>query len=176
MLQYVRIGQQQIKFLILIFIALGCCSNPTVEQSVWIKVDDGLHYSEFSVPIESGAGNSKILIVKVDPGLYDCVLLSTSEQTGGQAQNVIEWAEKYGLIIAINAGMFQRDFKTNVGYMKNYNHFNNPRIHKNYASAFAFNPRNPELPRVRIFDTDTDNPTSWSHPISRQFLADLDLF
>jgi hypothetical protein len=50
--------------------------------------------------------------------------------------------------------MFQTDLKSNVGYMRNYTHLNNPRIHKTYASAFAFNPRKAESPPAMIFDTD----------------------
>jgi hypothetical protein len=64
-----------------------------------------------------------------------------------------EWTNKYKLIGAINAGMFQADLESNVGYMKNYVHMNNPRIHRTYRSVFAFNPMNADFPPSMIFDT-----------------------
>jgi exopolysaccharide biosynthesis protein len=73
---------------------------------------------------------------------------------GSLSLTVKEWSDRYKLIATINAGMFQTDLKSNVGYMKNFAHMNNPRIHKTYASVFAFNPKKAELPPARIFDTD----------------------
>jgi hypothetical protein len=148
--------QKYVRLLALMIFIIVACSNSAEKQSIWIKIDDGMHYSEFSATPESGTGNSKILVVRIDPGIYDCILLSASEQTGGETLNVKEWSNKYGLIVVTNAGMFQKDFKSNVGYMKNYNHFNNPRIHKTYASVFAFNPKHTGLYPARIFDIDTD--------------------
>jgi hypothetical protein len=138
---------------LIILVSLSFC---VAEQgSTWIRIDEGLHYSDFRVPTRLGMGGSKILIVKVDPKIYEFRLLSASElPSGASPLNVREWTDKYELIGAINAGMFQADLKTNVGYMKNYAHMNNPRIHKTYRSVFAFNPRKADLPPSMIFDTD----------------------
>jgi hypothetical protein len=156
LLWYTKIGHKWTKYLVVLVFFLGFCSNAPERESIWIKIDNGLHYSEFKAPVKSDIGDSKILILKVDPREYGFVLLCASEQTGGQALNVKEWTGRYGLIAAINAGMFQKDLKSNVGYMKNYTHLNNPRIHKTYASIFAFNPMETGLPPARIFDADVD--------------------
>jgi exopolysaccharide biosynthesis protein len=130
-------------------------STAMCQDSTWTQIDEGLQYCDFSSPIKSSTGDSKILIIRVDPKVYNFRLLSSSEVSPGSTSlNVKEWAEKYRLIAAINAGMFQADLKSNVGYMKNYGHMNNPRIHRTYASAFAFNPKKAELPLARIYDTD----------------------
>jgi hypothetical protein len=144
------------KYLVALVFFLGFCSKVPERESIWIKIDSGLHYREFKAPVESDIGDSKILILKIDPREYDFVLLCASEKNGGQALNVREWAGRYGLIAAINAGMFQKDLKTNVGYMKNNAHLNNPRVHRTYASVFAFNPREADLPPAQIFETDVD--------------------
>jgi exopolysaccharide biosynthesis protein len=140
--------------LILIFFLL-LISYVAAQDSVWKKIDEGLHYGDFTTPVKSYTGGSRILIVRIDPKVYNFRLLSISELAPGSlAMNVKEWADRYKLIAAINAGMFQADLKANVGYMKNYSHLNNPRIHKTYTSVFAFNPKKAELPAAMVFDTD----------------------
>jgi exopolysaccharide biosynthesis protein len=137
-----------ISFLLLTSYAVG-------QDSLWKKIDEGLHYGDFTAPVKSNTGDSKILIVRIDPKIYNFRLLSASELTPGSTSfTVKEWADKYKLISAINAGMFQTDLKANVGYMKNYAHLNNPRIHKTYTSVFAFNPKKEDVPPAMIFDTD----------------------
>lgn len=125
------------------------------QNAVWKQIDEGLAYGDFLSTIRSPTGDSRILVIRIDPRLYTFRLLSASELNPGSVSlNVKEWAEKYKLIAAINAGMFQADLKSNVGYMKNYSHMNNPRVHRTYASVFAFNPKKAELPPARIYDTD----------------------
>lgn len=151
-----KIRRKHVIFLLVPVFLLLSCSKAQEPKPVWIQIENGLHYGEFEAPVKSEIGDSKIQVLKIDPRQYDLVLLCASEQTGGEALTVREWAGRFGLIAAINAGMFQKDLKTNVGYMKNYTHFNNRRIHRRYASVFAFNPREDGLPAARIFDTDVD--------------------
>jgi hypothetical protein len=63
-----------------------------------------------------------------------------------------KWCEKYGLIAAINAGMYQRDGFTNVGFMKNFNHLNNPQLNTIYKAVLAFNPAESNIPDIQIID------------------------
>jgi len=125
------------------------------QNAAWKQIDEGLHYGDFTASMKASIGDSKILIIRIDPKFYSFRLLSTSEfASSSLSLNVKEWADKYKLIAAINAGMFQTDLKSNVGYMKNYSHVNNPRFHKAYASVFAFNPKKADLPPAMVFDTD----------------------
>ena len=140
--------------LILPLIVFASAIAAPAPEARWKKIDDGLHYGVFEVPAPHVAGKAKILVVRIDPGLYEFSLLAASElrpQAG--SLTVREWAEKYRLLAAINAGMFQKDLKTNVGYMKNYGHINNPRLHRKYASVFAFNHKTAGAPPM-IWDTD----------------------
>ena len=148
----------KLKSNLLLLLLLVLSSNVVGQDSAWKKIDEGLHYGDFTAPVKSYTGGSRILIVRIDPKVYNFRLLSISELASGSlAMNVREWADRYKLIAAINAGMFQADLKANVGYMKNYSHLNNPRIHKTYTSVFAFNPKKAELPAAMIFDTDVEN-------------------
>jgi hypothetical protein len=132
--------------LILIFTGFG-------QDSIWTKIDIGLHVAELRAKKVSIAGNSRITMIRVNPRYYNLMLLTASE-LGEENMSVKEWTNNYDLICAINAGMFQTDFKSNVGYMKNFQHMNNSKINSEYFSVAAFNPVDQEHPSFRIFDSD----------------------
>ncbi|MBN1308572.1 MAG: phosphodiester glycosidase family protein, partial [Chitinispirillaceae bacterium] len=124
--------------------------------SPWTRIDEGLFSAEFGVKGKNTSGDSGITVVRIDPKRYVLRLLTASE-TGDENMTVREWATKYRLLGAINAGMYLTDYATNCGYMKNFTHLNNPRINKTYFSVAAFNPVDPQSPPFRIFDADRSN-------------------
>jgi len=63
-----------------------------------------------------------------------------------------KWCEKFSLIAAVNAGMYQKDGFTNVGLMKNYSHINNPKLNNVYKAVLAFNPSESKIPEIQIID------------------------
>lgn len=67
-------------------------------------------------------------------------------------RTVRKWCEQFGLIAAINAGMYQKDGFTNVGFMKNFNHLNNPQLNSLYKAVLAFNPTASDIPEIQIID------------------------
>jgi len=62
------------------------------------------------------------------------------------------WCEKFSLIAAVNAGMYQQDGFTNVGLMKTFNHVNNQRLNNVYKAVLAFNRLEPKIPEIQIID------------------------
>lgn len=141
--------------LIFLIITILLFSNKlTIAQnSIWKQVDKGLFVGEFISQQKSIVGNSKIFIIKINPKIYSIRLLSSSELNVPK-MTVKEWAKKYKLIAVINAGMFKADGKTHVGFMKNFNFIDNPKILSTYQSVAAFNPINKNKPIFRIYDTD----------------------
>ncbi|MBN1997579.1 phosphodiester glycosidase family protein [candidate division KSB1 bacterium] len=128
----------------------------TGQEKYWKELDPGLSTGEFESPRKSTVGDSKIIILKIKPSVYSLKLFCAGELNHANL-TVREWCEKYKLVGAINAGMFQADYKSNVGYMKNYDYMNNPKINK-YFSVAAFNPINPEKnASFYIFDIDETN-------------------
>jgi hypothetical protein len=121
------------------------------KDDLWKKVDEGLHIGEFTHPEESKFKDSKITIVKIDPKFYSFKLLCASEH-GKVKMSVNKWCQKYNLLSAINAGMYQEDGIRNVGYMKNFSHMNNPRLNPVYKAVLAFNPIESGLPEIQIID------------------------
>ncbi len=124
-------------------------------QSRWQQVDGGLAIAEFAAPQKSIVGSSKITIIKIDPHFYSFKLM-TAKEYGVEPMTAKAWCQKYNLIAGVNAGMFQSDYRTNVGYMKNYKQVNNGKINAKYSSVFAFNPFRPETDSVKIFDIEAD--------------------
>ena len=99
--------------------------------------------------------NLPIIVLRIDPDLWELSFIgvtNTSESVGKTARG---WAETYHLTAAINAGMFDKDGKTHLGYVREGGKVSNPRVNA-YQSVAAFNPRCKQLPRFRMFDLDGD--------------------
>ena len=146
----IRKSMKKITFLAFLWIAF-LPLEVLSENGQWKKADEGLFVVEFESPQKGKVGDSKITIVKIAPTFYSFKLLCASEREKvGMAAK--EWAKKYGLISAINAGMYQADGMTNVGYMKNFSHVNNPRMNATYNAVLAFNPVDLIVPEIQIID------------------------
>jgi hypothetical protein len=126
------------------------------QDSPWERIANGLELGQFKVEDESVAGDSTITILRIDPARWELRLLSASQTGEPTGLNAKEWCEKYNLAAATNAGMFQQDHSTHVGYMKSGSHINCPRKNS-YKSAAAFGPLRKDIPLFRIFDLDVDN-------------------
>lgn len=133
-------------------ILAGCATVPKTERQPmqWINVDEGLFIREFDSPQKSDIGDSKITIVKIDPKYYSFKLICATEHNK-EKMTAKEWCKKYHLISAVNAGIFQADGITNAGYMKNFNHINNPELN-DYNAVLAFNPIDFRVPEIQIID------------------------
>ena len=138
----------------------GCCClfYPRLSRcgdGFWQRLDRGLAVGRFDRR-PGKPDDPEMVIIRVNPEYYELVLLCAS-QLKEKNMTVKQWCLKYKLIGGVNAGMFQEDYKSNVGYMKNFVHVNNPRISPLYKSVAAFHPRTGNRPLFRIFDADRDN-------------------
>ncbi len=114
----------------------------------WKAADQGISVAE----IESSSSGAQfaLTVVKIDPKIYSFRLLCASEY-GKEKLTAKEWATRHHLVAAVNAGMFQEDGLTSVGFMKNFGHVNNPRLNKS-NTVLAFNPVDDKTPEVQIID------------------------
>ena len=141
-------------FVVLLGVVAWTVFPPSIsicEESPWRKVDEGLSVAEFDSPMKSNAQDSRITIVRIDPKLYSFKLLCASEH-GRTKMTARNWCEKFSLIAAVNAGMYQQDGFTNVGLMKTFNHVNNQRLNNVYKAVLAFNRLEPKIPEIQIID------------------------
>ena len=145
---------------LLAFSLLGltlCFSAPCPGQDdVWKKIDMGMSWAEFDPAPRSSEIASKVVVVRVDPRYYTFKLLCASELEK-ERFTTRGWCEKKNLLAAINAGMYQEDGFTNVGYMKNVAHVNNPRLNTTYQAVVAFNRIDATVPEFQIIDLKCQN-------------------
>jgi exopolysaccharide biosynthesis protein len=130
-------------FIFLINLFFSIFSFGESREKIWKKIDEGLYLAEIDP--------EKITLIKIDPKFYSFKLLCASE-LGNMRMTIKKWGQKYNLISAINAGMFQADGFKSVGYMKNFNHLNNPRLNTKHKAVLAFNPIDETVPEIQIID------------------------
>jgi hypothetical protein len=104
-------------------------------------------------PEKSVVGDSKISILKVDAQKFDFEFLTASEH-GNLPRTAPEWGQEFDKNIIVNAGMYRYNkTQSNKGYMKNYNHLNNPVKNNYYNALLAMHPKDPKKPPFEIIDT-----------------------
>lgn len=119
----------------------------------WESIDSGLAVADFYAWRGLQKADDPITVLKIDPKQYQFRTYCADDK-GHERLPADEWAQKYNLLGVINAGMYQEDYKSNVGYMRDYSNINNPRNNKRYKSVAAFNPKRRGLKPFQIFDTD----------------------
>lgn len=134
-------------------LALLLLSNPVVAQSAWKSLADGIDYTTFTLVQAPDHGDGKLHVVRVDPSRADLKLILASEQRVAN-RTAGAWAEGLGLVVAMNAGMFETDHRSNVGYLRNGKHFNNSRWSAKYQSALVLGPNTPGCPQATMVDLD----------------------
>ncbi|MEM7370806.1 MAG: phosphodiester glycosidase family protein [Bacteroidota bacterium] len=123
-------------------------NNPQAFQ--WHELEEGLSWTEADPHLHCNIGDNRISIVKVDPAVFDLTLCSAKELKS-EAQPIQKWVENHDLLVAINAGMYQQDFLTSVGFMKNYSFVNQGRKNKD-NTILAFNRKTRTVPPAQIID------------------------
>jgi hypothetical protein len=114
------------------------------------SLKSGLESAEFYDKASPGA--LPIHVLKIDPQKCRFKLLSASEREGGP-RSLKGWSEEFGLDAVINASMYQEEnLDRSTGFMKNFNHLNNPTINSRYGAFIVFNPVDPLLPPVQFID------------------------
>jgi len=131
--------------------------NPTAQniskQKPWIQLEPGLGFGAFISPDKSPVGDNLIRILKIDPSRFQFRLLNASASPGGERLSAKQWAQKNGMVAAINASMYQADKRTSVSLMKTFGHVNNSWFSKDRA-LLVFDPKKRSLPQAQILDRD----------------------
>ena len=140
----------------LALILFGFPGEADTRPDGWEKLADGLELGNFKAPRETSIGDSTIVVLRIDPARWQLKLLAISETGDAKGMPVRQWCEKHGLTAAINAGMYDIDYRTHIGYMRSGEHINSRRTNA-YQSAAAFDPARDDLPPFRIFDLDTSS-------------------
>ena len=152
-------------FILTLLMGLTPVAAPAEEQarennSGWQELAPGLDLGIFSAPLPSEIGDSKIRVLRIDPQRYKFRLLSASAFENGRALSAKQWSQQNGLVAAINASMYQEDYKSSVSLMRSGAHINNPRLSKD-MTILAFDSKSAEVPLVKIIDRECEDFQVW---------------
>lgn len=134
--------------------------SSTSPEEHWTALDKGLELGRFNGSFQSDLDETKIHILRIDPNVHQFLLLNASAAENGRKQTAKTWCQKYHLIAAINASMYQKDHLTSVSLMRSENHTNNAYISKD-KTIFAFHPINASDFPVKIIDRECDEFDIW---------------
>ncbi|MCK4413046.1 MAG: phosphodiester glycosidase family protein [Candidatus Eisenbacteria sp.] len=122
-------------------------------EADWVSLAEGADLGTFRGDWPSPAGDSTIVVLRIDPEQWALRLFCASESADQSRMTARQWCTRYGLVAAINAGMFATDHTTHVGYLRAGAHINNSRCNR-YQSVAAFCPRAETVDSFRMFDLD----------------------
>jgi hypothetical protein len=127
---------------------------PAQAYGAWEKLAPGMDFGTFAVKNPPRFNDCRIIILRIDPKLWQPVLIGRSGNGASENKTARQWCESHKLTAAINAGMFATDYRTHVGYLASNGHVNSSHVNK-YMSVAAFGPKKRErYPEFRIFDLD----------------------
>ncbi len=153
---FIRISSVKIGWLLFAFCVLinsGVkAQNSSITEIPWKMLMDGMQFAELDAPEKSVVNDSKLSILKVDVRKFDFEFLTASEH-GKTMRTAPEWAGEFKQNVIINAGMYKfNKIHSNKGYMKNYNHLNNPVKSTYFNAMLAMHPKDQSKPPFEIID------------------------
>jgi hypothetical protein len=128
----------------------------------WQPLEKGIELGIFRSPSPSDVGDSLIRVLRIDPKYYRLRLLNTSAIPNGTPITPKQWCQQNGLTAAINASMYQTDYKTSVSLMRKKGHINNPRLSKD-MTILAFDRLDSGVSEVKIIDRQCEDFEFWKN-------------
>ena len=139
--------------------------NAVRKDTGWQKLARGLELGIFNASLASEIGDSKVRVLRIDPQHYRLRLLNASATENGRPLSARQWSQQNDLVAAINASMYQEDYKSSVSLMRTRAHVNNPRVSKD-MSILAFDRKVADVPRVKIIDRQCEDLEIWQKKYS----------
>jgi len=141
---------------------------PGMVYGAWQALAPGMDLGKFQASQPGISGDSQITILRIDPELWSLELIGLGPHGEPDGQTARQWSKTHKLTAAINAGMYAKDYRTHVGYLRFRDQVYNDNVNA-YQSVAAFDPRRDGLPRFRIFDL--DNPGVSMKSILRDYAS-----
>jgi len=109
--------------------------NAAAPRLSWQTLQRGVELTSFTAGRLASGAPGRLYIVRVDPAAANVTVGLASEGHGGP-RTAADWSRTSGFSVVINAGMFQTDHRSNVGYLRHGQHLNNARWN-DYQSVVA---------------------------------------
>jgi hypothetical protein len=151
-----RAHRTWIPALVLAGMAAACAAGPPAARaepaaSAWRLLEPGLELGEFASPRPSRLGDSVVRVLRIDPKFFELRLLNASAPGQGQPQSTRDWCRRNDLVAAVNASMYQTDYRKSVSLMRTRTHVNNPSLSKDKA-VLGFDRLDASVPPAQIID------------------------
>lgn len=124
-----------------------------MQRVPWERIEPGLEVARFDSRARQVSSGGDLVVVRIDPGLRRLGVLGPGPETGGEGLTMPDWCRSFDLSVAINAGMYQADHATHVGFAQVDGQVINSGVN-DYQSAVVLDPVDPADPPFRIVDLD----------------------
>ncbi|MBU0741983.1 phosphodiester glycosidase family protein [bacterium] len=142
---------ERIPGMVLLLCAATAICPASAAHDGWRELEPGLELGEFPSPVAARSGDSIVRVVRVDPSVWEFALLNTSAPGEGELHTAGEWCARHGCVAAINASMYQTDYRRSVSLMRTRDHANNTYVSKD-NTILAFDRLDDTVPPVQIID------------------------
>lgn len=122
----------------------------------WRPVATGVEYASFVIDTKPVAGDGSLHVVRID-GKRAALDLGLASENAGTLRTAKEWCQDKGFVVAINAGMYDTDYSSNVGYLRHGDTVHRKSWNGTFQSALIAMPREKGLAQVRLLDLDEAN-------------------
>lgn len=99
----------------------------------------GLELLRFDVEARAPRADGGLHVLRIDPELWDLGVLTADRHGDGRKRTLAAWGREFGLAAAVNAGMYQADNSSHVGFSQVDGRVANPSAN-HYLSAFVCDP------------------------------------
>ncbi len=108
-----------------------------IDSLPWIQVGKEAYYCEIDAPQKSILGDSKLILVKINPSFSRFELKSATIHNQNIPLPVNVWADTFGFDFVVNAGMYDLlKPLSSKGFFKVGNQFNNQQMNTSYNGVF----------------------------------------
>lgn len=119
----------------------------------WRPVAPGVEYASLVLETKPTSGDGTLHVVRIDANVASLDLGLASEN-GGTLRTAREWCDDKGFVVAINAGMYDTDYSSNVGHLRHGEKVQRKAWNPTYQSAFVAQPRKKGVPAAQLLDLD----------------------
>lgn len=112
----------------------------------------GVEYGALVLTEKPQGGDGRLHVVRIDPKQATLELGLASES--GAMRTAAQWSAQKHLVAVINAGMFETDYRSNVGRLVHQGHVNQRAWKKSYQSVLALHPDVEGVPSATMLDRD----------------------
>jgi hypothetical protein len=114
-----------------------------------------MEYGTFLLDAHPFFGDGMLHVVRLQPGKVALRGLLASENEG-RPHTASDWVDRGKVWVGINAGMYAEDHRSNVGFLQDGAHHNQPVWKASYESLLVMGPKAPGLPPWQLVDLDVD--------------------